>query len=70
MTEAERYARMRHDLANPLAALLAEVQLLLLQEERLDPEVAVSLRTLEAMALKMRGILRESGGSPAGESVG
>ena len=50
--------RLRHDLANPLAALLAEVQLLLLDGEHMSPEVRTALRGIEAMAVKMRTILR------------
>ncbi len=51
-------SRLKHDLANPLAALLAEVQLLLLEADRLPPEVKASLKTIEAMAVKMRTVLR------------
>ena len=32
MTEPERLSKLRHDLSNPLSALLAETQLLLLNE--------------------------------------
>ena len=37
MTESERLSKLRHDLSNPLSALLAETQLLLLNEARIDP---------------------------------
>jgi signal transduction histidine kinase len=50
--------RLRHDLANPLSALLAEVQLLLLDASRLSPDVVTALRGIEAMAVRMRTILR------------
>jgi signal transduction histidine kinase len=50
--------RLRHDLANPLSALLAEVQLLLLDANRLTPDVVTALRGIEAMAVRMRTILR------------
>jgi signal transduction histidine kinase len=50
--------RLRHDLANPLAALLAEVQLLLLDGNRLTPEVQSALRSIETLAVRMRTILR------------
>ena len=61
MTETERLARLRHDLANPLGALLAEAQLLLEEAEgRLDPEALASLREIESLALKLRAILRET----------
>jgi signal transduction histidine kinase len=49
--------RLRHDLANPLAALLAETQLLLLNANGLDPETMDSLRDIEALARRMRDIL-------------
>lgn len=59
MTESERYHKLRHDLSNPLSALLAETQLLLLNEAKLDPETLNSLREMEALAVRMRAILRE-----------
>jgi signal transduction histidine kinase len=57
-TETDRLNTLRHDLANPLSALLAETQLLLLNESNLDAETLQSLRDIEALAIKMRGILR------------
>ena len=59
MSESERLGKLRHDLSNPLSALLAEVQLLLLNESQLDPETLNSLREIEAMAIRMRSMLRE-----------
>jgi hypothetical protein len=59
VTESERYHKLRHDLSNPLSALLAETQLLLLNEAKLDPETLNSLREMEALAVRMRAILRE-----------
>ena len=59
MTEAEYLHKLRHDLANPLSALLAETQLLLLNESKLDSETLTSLREIEALAVRMRAILRE-----------
>lgn len=50
---------LRHDLSNPLAALLAEAQLLLLNESKVDPETVQSIREIEALAVRMRNILRE-----------
>ncbi|MCZ6754696.1 MAG: hypothetical protein O7E49_05240 [Gemmatimonadetes bacterium] len=50
---------LRHDLSNPLAALLAEAQLLLLNESKVDPETLQSIREIEALAIRMRNILRE-----------
>jgi len=52
--------RLRHDLANPLSALLAEAQLLLLNESKLDPETLTSIREIEALAIRMRTLLRDS----------
>lgn len=51
--------QLRHDLSNPLAALLAEAQLLLLNESKVDPETLQSIREIEALAVRMRNILRE-----------
>ena len=59
MNEGERISKLRHDLSNPLSALLAETQLLLLNEAQLDSETIVSLRGIEALAVRMRSILRE-----------
>ncbi|HXE57070.1 MAG TPA: histidine kinase dimerization/phospho-acceptor domain-containing protein [Gemmatimonadales bacterium] len=58
MTADERLQKLRHDLSNPLAALLAETQLLLLNEAKLDPETLASVREIEALAVRMRSILR------------
>ena len=59
MTDSERLSRLRHDLSNPLSALLAETQLLLLNESKIDPETVTSLREIEALAIRMRSMLRE-----------
>jgi signal transduction histidine kinase len=56
----ERIHKLRHDLSNPLSALLAETQLLLLNESRLDEETISSLREIESLAIRMRSILREN----------
>lgn len=53
-------SQLRHDVANPLAALLAETQLLLLNANRLDPETVDSLHEIEALARRMRDILAAS----------
>jgi signal transduction histidine kinase len=60
MTDAERLNTLRHDIANPLSALLAEAQLLLLNESKLDPEVVASLREIENLAIRMRALLRDT----------
>jgi hypothetical protein len=59
MSDAERLSRLRHDLSNPLSALLAETQLLLLNEAQIDPETLTGLREIEALAIRMRSMLRE-----------
>ena len=59
MAESERLSKLRHDLSNPLSALLAEIQLLLLNESQFDQETLNSLREIEALAIRMRGMLRE-----------
>ena len=60
MTDPERSAKLRHDLSNPLSALLAETQLLLLNTASLDADTVAGLREIEALAIRMRAILRES----------
>lgn len=57
-SEADVIRRMRHDLANPLAAILAEAQLLLLNEADLDAETVEGLREIEALARRMREMLQ------------
>ncbi|OLC02285.1 MAG: hypothetical protein AUH78_09245 [Gemmatimonadetes bacterium 13_1_40CM_4_69_8] len=49
---------LRHDLSNPLAAILAETQLLLLNVDRFDAETVGSLKQIESLARKMRQILQ------------
>jgi len=60
MTEAERLSKLRHDLSNPLSALLAEIQLMLLNESRFDAETLSGLREIEKLAIRMRTMLREA----------
>jgi signal transduction histidine kinase len=59
MSDAERLSRLRHDLSNPLSALLAETQLLLMNESQIDRETVTGLREIEALAIRMRTMLRE-----------
>ena len=59
MNDIERLSKLRHDLSNPLSALLAETQLLLLNEATIDPETLAGLREIEALAIRMRAMLRE-----------
>ena len=53
----DELARLRHDLSNPLAAILAETQLLLLGEDKYDAETVSGLRQIEALARRMRQML-------------
>jgi signal transduction histidine kinase len=53
----QRLRTVRHDLANPLAALLAETQLLLLSADKFDAETVSGLKQIETLARKMRQIL-------------
>jgi signal transduction histidine kinase len=55
--EADAIRKLRHDLANPLAAILAETQLLLLDEATLPAEAVEGLRQIESLARRMRDIL-------------
>jgi signal transduction histidine kinase len=57
-SQDERIRNLRHDLSNPLAAILAETQLLLLGEDSLDKQTVESLRDIEASARRMREILQ------------
>jgi signal transduction histidine kinase len=56
---AEMALKLRHDLANPLAAVLAETQLLLLSPELLNPETLAGLKQIETLARRMRQILQD-----------
>jgi signal transduction histidine kinase len=56
--DSDQLSKLRHDLSNPLSALLAETQLLLLNESRIDAETLSSLREIEALAIRMRAMLR------------
>lgn len=51
--------KLRHDLSNPLSALLAETQLLLLAEDKYDAETVTGLRQIEMLARKMRELLHQ-----------
>jgi signal transduction histidine kinase len=53
-----RIAKLRHDIANPLSALLAETQLLLLAPEKFDEETLSSLKQIEDLARQMRQLLQ------------
>ena len=57
--EGDRIQKFRHDLSNPLSALLAETQVLLLSPEKLDEETLSSLKQIEALARRMRQMLQD-----------
>jgi signal transduction histidine kinase len=50
--------KLRHDLSNPLAAILADTQLLLLGADKYDAETVTSLKQIEALSRKMRDMLQ------------
>ena len=54
----ERLRKLRHDISNPLAAILAETQLLLLRADSLDEETVGALREIESLSRRMREILQ------------
>jgi signal transduction histidine kinase len=58
-SDLARLHKLRHDLSNPLSALLAETQLLLLNEAQLDDETRMGLKEIEALAIRMRSMLRD-----------
>jgi signal transduction histidine kinase len=64
---ADPLSKLRHDIANPLAALLTEAQLLLLDDAALDPETRRALREIEALARNMRDILMASRAASAAQ---
>lgn len=53
--------RLRHDLSNPLSAILAETQLLLLSPEKFDADTLASLKQIESLARRMRQLLQPTG---------
>jgi signal transduction histidine kinase len=58
MTDLKAMAKLRHDLSNPLSAILAETQLLLLTPEKFDEEALAGLKQIEDLARKMRQMLQ------------
>ena len=54
-----RIRKLRHDLANPLSALLAEAQLMLMSPDGYDAETLESLQQIEELSRRMRDILQE-----------
>jgi signal transduction histidine kinase len=59
---SNRLRQVRHDLSNPLSAILAETQLLLLAEDKYDEETRGGLRQIEALARRMRQMLHDLDG--------
>lgn len=57
----DQLAELRHDLSNPLAAILAETQLLLLSPEKFDAETVASLKQIESLARRMRQLVQRNG---------
>ncbi|MBK7595096.1 MAG: hypothetical protein IPP98_12810 [Gemmatimonadetes bacterium] len=66
MAEPDPMSKLRHDLANPLAAILAETQLLLIGDEEMSPDVKQALKEIEKLAIRMRAILRGTQEPPQG----
>lgn len=60
MSPSDPLADLRHALANPLAALLMEAQLVLTAPTPLDGETRRALQEIEKLALRMRAILKET----------
>jgi len=58
MGEPTSLSKLRHDLSNPLGAILAEIQLLLLSSEKYDEETLAGLKQIEDLARKMRQTLQ------------
>ena len=58
-TEA-KVRKLRHDIASPLAAILAETQLLLLDTARFDEETVSSLKTIETAVRRIKDLLAQS----------
>lgn len=58
MADPTALAKLRHDLSNPLSAILAETQLLLLAADKFDEETVAGLKQIEQMARKMRQTLQ------------
>lgn len=62
MTEPteEQIRKLRHDLANPLAAILAEAQIQLLSADTLPEDVQRAFREIETQSRRMREILQST----------
>jgi signal transduction histidine kinase len=51
-------SKLRHDLSSPLAAILAETQLLLLTPDKHDEETLAGLKQIEDLTRRMRQMLQ------------
>lgn len=60
MVTRDPISHLRHQLTQPLAVLLADVQMMLLDAGSLGPELESGLREMERQVLRMRSILQES----------
>jgi signal transduction histidine kinase len=58
MAELDALGKLRHDLSNPLSAILAETQLMLLSPDKYDAETLTSLKQIESLARRMRQMLQ------------
>lgn len=58
MADLDPMGKLRHDLSNPLSAILAETQLLLLSPEKYDADTVSSLKQIEALARRMREMIQ------------
>lgn len=63
MDNPDSISQLRHSLANPLAALLAETQLLMLEDKTFDEGTLRALKEIERLAIRMRTILRDTQGT-------
>jgi signal transduction histidine kinase len=60
MADPKSVSKLRHDLSNPLSAILAETQLLLLSADKYDAETVAGLKQIEDLARKMRQLLHSA----------
>jgi signal transduction histidine kinase len=60
MDPTDAVSVLRHAIANPLSALLSEVQLALLDADQLSPRARESFQEIERLAIRLRAVLRAS----------
>jgi len=56
-------SKAKHDLSNPLSAILAETQLLMMRAEEFPSDMLESLKAIESAALRLRGMIKDLGKS-------